>query len=129
MIIPTHNYHKLKKIKFNNENQGDIKCSKKFTDKSIIVNGWVKNRRGSKNVFFISLNDGSTIENLQIVCESESINEEVIKQITTGSCLSVSGLLKTSYGSKQAVEVLANKILILGKADADKYPLQPKNIV
>jgi len=103
-----------------------LRAQKKFTDKSIIVNGWVKNRRGSKNVFFISLNDGSTIENLQVVCESESINEEVIKQITTGSCLSVSGLLKTSYGSKQSVEVLANKILILGKADADKYPLQPK---
>ena len=84
-----------------------LRAQKKFTDKNIIVNGWVKNRRGSKNVFFISLNDGSTIENLQIVCESKSINEEVIKQITTGSCLSVSGLLKTSYGSKQAVEVLA----------------------
>ncbi len=103
-----------------------LSIQKKITDKNIIVNGWVKNRRGSKNVFFISLNDGSTIENLQIVCESKSINEEVIKQITTGSCLSVSGLLKTSDGSKQTVEVLAEKILILGKADADKYPLQPK---
>ena len=103
-----------------------LSAQKKITDKSIIVNGWVKNRRGSKNVFFISLNDGSTIENLQIVCESKSINEDVIKQITTGSCLSVSGMLKTSDGSKQAIEVLADKILILGKADADKYPLQPK---
>ena len=103
-----------------------LSAQKKITDKSIIVNGWVKNRRGSKNVFFISLNDGSTIENLQIVCESKSINEDVIKQITTGSCLSVSGILKTSAGSKQAIEVLADKILILGKADADKYPLQPK---
>lgn len=103
-----------------------LRVQKKITDKNIIVNGWVKNRRGSKNVFFISLNDGSTIENLQIVCETKSISEEVIKQITTGSCLSVNGLLKTSDGSKQAVEILANKILILGKADADKYPLQPK---
>ena len=103
-----------------------LSAQKKITDKSIIVNGWVKNRRGSKNVFFISLNDGSTIENLQIVCESKSINEDVIKQITTGSCLSVSGILKTSAGSKQAIEVLADKILILGKADADKFPLQPK---
>ena len=103
-----------------------LSIQKKITDTNIIVNGWVKNRRGSKNVFFISLNDGSTIENLQVVCESKSINEEVIKQITTGSCLSVSGLLKTSDGSKQTVEVLAEKILILGKADADKYPLQPK---
>ena len=103
-----------------------LSAQKKNTDKSIIVNGWVKNRRGSKNVFFVSLNDGSTIENLQVVCESKSISEKVIKQITTGSCLSVSGLLKPSAGSKQAVEVLADKILILGKADADKYPLQPK---
>tara|TARA_B100001093_G_scaffold520499_2_gene616944 strand:+ start:60083 stop:61522 length:1440 start_codon:yes stop_codon:yes gene_type:complete len=99
---------------------------KKITDKSVIVNGWVKNRRGSKNVFFISLNDGSTIENIQIVCESKSISEEIIKQITTGSCISVSGLLKNSAGSKQSVEILADKIVVLGKADADKYPLQPK---
>ena len=99
---------------------------KKITDKSVIVKGWVKNRRGSKNVFFISLNDGSTIENIQIVCESKSIKEELIKQITTGSCISVSGLLKNSAGSKQSVEVLADKIVVLGKADADKYPLQPK---
>ena len=103
-----------------------LSTQKKITDKNIIVNGWVKNRRGSKNVFFISLNDGSTIENLQIVCESKSINDEVIKQITTGSCVSVSGLLKTSAGSKQAVEVLADNILILGGADSEKYPLQPK---
>ena len=60
-----------------------LSAQKKFTDKSIIVNGWVKNRRGSKNVFFISLNDGSTIENLQVVCESESINEDVIKNRCT----------------------------------------------
>ena len=99
---------------------------KKITGKNVNVNGWVKNRRGSKNVFFISLNDGSTIENIQIVCESKSINEEIIKQITTGSCISASGLLKPSAGSKQSVEVLADKIVVLGKADADIYPLQPK---
>ena len=90
-----------------------LSAQKKFTDKSIIVNGWVKNRRGSKNVFSSLLMTDQQLKIYKVVCESESINEEVVKQITTGSCLSVSGLLKTSYGSKQAVEVLANKILFL----------------
>ena len=90
------------------------------------VKGWVRTRRGSKHVSFIALNDGSTINNIQVVAEGDNFNEELIKQITTGSCIAVEGELVESKGSGQAVEILASKIEILGEADADEYPLQPK---
>jgi len=90
------------------------------------IKGWVRTRRGSKHVSFIALNDGSTINNIQVIAEGNSFSEEVIRQITTGSCISVEGNLVESKGSGQAVELLANKIEILGRADAEEYPLQPK---
>ena len=90
------------------------------------VKGWVRTRRGSKHVSFIALNDGSTINNIQVVAEGDNFDEELIKQITTGSCIAVEGELAESKGSGQAVEILASKIEILGEADADEYPLQPK---
>ena len=95
-------------------------------DQIISVNGWVRNKRGSKNVSFISVNDGSTILNLQIVAESKSISEQILKKINTGACLNIEGILKNSQGSEQSLEILAEKIIILGEADADEYPLQPK---
>ena len=88
--------------------------------------GWVRTRRGSKHVSFIALNDGSTINNIQVVAEGDNFDEELIKQITTGSCIAVEGELVESKGSGQAVEILASKIEILGEADADEYPLQSK---
>ena len=90
------------------------------------VKGWVRTRRGSKHVSFIALNDGSTINNIQVVAEGDNFDEELIKKITTGSCIAVEGELVESKGSGQAVEILASKIEILGEADADEYPLQPK---
>jgi len=90
------------------------------------IKGWVRTRRGSKNVSFIALNDGSTINNIQVIAEGDNFSEEVIRQITTGSCIAVEGNLVESKGSGQAVEILANKIEILGRADAQEYPLQPK---
>ena len=96
------------------------------TGEEVRVNGWVKNRRGSKNVFFISLNDGSTIENIQVVCENNLIDEEVIKRITTGACICVSGVIQASKGADQEIEILASLVDILGDSDAKKYPLQPK---
>ena len=90
------------------------------------VKGWVRTRRGSKHVSFIALNDGSTINNIQVVAEGDNFDEELIKQITTGSCIAVEGELVKSKGSGQAVEILASKIEVLGEADADEYPLQPK---
>ena len=95
-------------------------------EQKIHVKGWVRTRRGSKHVSFIALNDGSTINSIQVVAEASDFDEELVKQITTGSCISVSGKLFASKGSGQAVEILANSIDILGSADADEYPLQPK---
>ena len=92
----------------------------------IKVSGWVRTRRGSKSVSFIALNDGSTIKNLQIVAETSSFKEELIKKITTGSCLEIEGELKNSEGKEQSLEVLAKSIMVLGEANSDEYPLQPK---
>ena len=98
----------------------------KGVEQEISLKGWVRTRRGSKRVSFIALNDGSTINNIQIVAEATDFDEELIKQITTGSCISVSGKLVASKGSGQAVEILASAINILGGADAEEYPLQSK---
>ena len=100
--------------------------NKKATGQEVCVNGWVRTRRGSKNVSFIALNDGSTINNIQIVAEGDHFKEEVLKRITTGSAISVIGILVESKGMGQNVEVLAAGIDILGDADPDEYPLQPK---
>jgi asparaginyl-tRNA synthetase len=93
---------------------------------NISISGWVRTKRGSKNISFIALNDGSTINNIQVVAEGLSFSEELLKQITTGSCISVEGKLVPSKGSGQTAEVLASKIEVLGLADAEEYPLQPK---
>ena len=89
------------------------------------VKGWVRTRRGSKQVSFIALNDGSTINNVQVVVDLAKFEEELLKDITTGACLSVDGILTESVGSGQKVEVQAEKIEILGKCD-NTYPLQKK---
>lgn len=90
------------------------------------VKAWVRTRRGSKHVSFIALNDGSSINSIQVVAEAEFFTEELLKQITTGACISVNGKLVESEGSGQKVEVSATKIEILGAANAEEYPLQPK---
>ena len=74
----------------------------------IHVKGWVRTRRGSKHVSFIALNDGSSINSIQVVAEASDFDEELVKSITTGSCISVNGKLVESKGSGQAVEILAN---------------------
>ena len=100
--------------------------SEEGVGQAINAKGWVRTRRGSKHVSFIALNDGSTINNIQVVAEGEDFTEELLKQITTSSCISVSGVLVASKGSGQAVEILAKEIEILGGADPEEYPLQPK---
>ncbi len=92
----------------------------------VLVKGWVRTKRGNKNVAFIALNDGSTINNIQIVCDLANFSEDTMKQITTGACLAVKGTLVESMGSGQAVEVQAKEIEVLGTADPDTYPLQKK---
>jgi asparaginyl-tRNA synthetase len=91
----------------------------------ITVDGWVRTNRGSKQVAFIALNDGSTIKNIQIVADTNKIGEDILKQITTGACLSVTGKLVQSQGAGQSSEIQADKIIILGLAD-NTYPLQKK---
>lgn len=90
------------------------------------VCGWVRTRRGSKQVTFIALNDGTTIHNLQVVADIEKLGEENLKQVTTGSCIRVSGKLVPSQGQGQHIEVQADRIELLGAADPNSYPLQKK---
>ena len=91
----------------------------------VCAKGWVRTRRGSKSVYFIALNDGSTIKNIQVVADAEKFDEELMKLVTTGACLSVEGSLVESVGSGQAVEIQASKIEVLGTCGAD-YPMQKK---
>ncbi len=96
-------------------------------EKQIInVRGWVRSRRGNKNVNFIALNDGSTIKNIQVVVDLEKFTEETLKPITTGSCISVIGELVESQGAGQTVEIIATEIEVYGTADPMTYPLQKK---
>lgn len=102
----------------------DILKSDQYGTK-VNVKGWVRTRRGSKSVNFIALNDGSTIKNVQIVAEVDKFEEELLKQITTGACLSVDGILVESVGSGQTVEIQAETIVLLGACGSD-YPMQKK---
>lgn len=92
----------------------------------VVAKGWVRTKRGNKNINFIALNDGSTINNIQVVCDMKAFDEEMMKKITTGACLRVQGDLVESVGSGQAVEIQAKDILVYGTADPNTYPLQKK---
>ena len=92
---------------------------------NVCVKGWVRTRRGSKSVNFIALNDGSTIKNVQIVADVDKFDAEMLKQITTGACLRVEGVLTDSQGAGQSSEVQATSIEVLGTCAAD-YPMQKK---
>ena len=94
----------------------------------INVRGWVRSRRGNKNVSFIALNDGSTIKNIQIVVDLEKFDEERLKPVTTGSCISATGILVESQGAGQAVEIQLTELEVYGTADPEKYPLQKKGL-
>ena len=91
----------------------------------ITVMGWVRSKRGSKGIFFIALNDGSTIKNIQIVGEDQNFDEEMVKLITTGACLKVNGILVESPAAGQASEIQAKEIEVLGTCDST-YPMQKK---
>jgi asparaginyl-tRNA synthetase len=95
-------------------------------DALVNVKGWVRTRRGNKNVSFIALNDGSTVFNVQIVVDLANFPEEQLKVITTGACLSVNGKLVESLGQGQKAEIHATEIEVLGEADPNTYPLQKK---
>ncbi len=92
----------------------------------VCVKGWVRTRRGNKNVQFVALNDGSTIKNIQIVIDLEKFSDEELKPITTGASLHVEGQLVASQGKGQTCEIQAESIEIYGTADPQTYPLQKK---
>lgn len=92
----------------------------------ITVKGWVRTKRDSKNVVFININDGSVIHNIQAVVEAGVVDEEILKLVTTGSCIAATGTLVASQGSGQSVELQVSAIQVYGTADPEKYPLQPK---
>ena len=92
----------------------------------VIVKGWVRTKRVSKNVAFIALNDGSTINNIQIVVDFANISEENLAKVTTGASIKVVGKLMESQGQGQSVEIAVKELTVLGEAHPDEYPLQPK---
>ncbi|MDR0694085.1 MAG: asparagine--tRNA ligase [Prevotellaceae bacterium] len=98
---------------------------KSATGAEVTVKGWVRTKRGNKNVAFIALNDGSTIHTIQVVADMRVFTEEQLKPVTTGACLRVTGQLVASQGSGQPVEIQAKEIEIYGGAD-ETYPLQKK---
>ncbi|MDR1155564.1 MAG: asparagine--tRNA ligase [Bacteroidales bacterium] len=92
----------------------------------MLVKGWVRTKRGNKNIAFLALNDGSIIHNLQVVVDVANFDENLLKQITTGSCIAVVGMLVESKGQEQTVEIHATEITLYGIADPETYPLQKK---
>lgn len=97
-----------------------------YENKRVDVKGWVRTRRGNKNVQFVALNDGSTIKNLQIVFDLGKISEDELKAVTTGSSIHVQGTLVPSSGKGQSVEVQAGEFELYGTASPETYPLQKK---
>ncbi len=110
----------MERIKINN-----LLESPQFGEQ-VTVKGWVRTKRGSKNVSFIALNDGSTIRTVQVVADAEKFSEDLLRRINTGAALSVTGEVVESKGSGQSSEIVAETIEVLGEADPDKYPIQPK---
>ena len=92
----------------------------------LLIKGWVRTKRGNKNVNFIAINDGSTIKNIQLVVDVQNFDEELLKKITTGAAICAKGTLVQSQGKGQSVEVLAKEIEVYGTANPETYPLQKK---
>src|SRR5476651_857173 len=95
----------------------------KETNREVTVKGWVRTFRNNQ---FIALNDGSTNSNIQVVVDFENTDPALLKRLTTGAAISVTGQLVASLGKGQSVEIKAKEIEILGDSDPEKYPLQPK---
>ena len=93
----------------------------------VLAKGWVRTKRGNKEIAFIALNDGSTIKNVQIVVDKNADTEAVLAKIGTGACIGVRGRLVESVGSGQAVEIKAEEITVYGECDPMRYPLQKKD--
>lgn len=100
----------------------DLLNSTNFGQEAIVM-GWVKTFRNNQ---FIAINDGSTIKNIQAVVDFNSFDESLLKRLTTGAAISLSGEIVESLGKGQRIEIKVNTLEILGDSDAEKFPLQPK---
>ena len=105
-----------------------IKVALESTDtgESLLLKGWVRSKRESKNIAFVALNDGSIIHNIQVVLDLSKFDSLLLEKITTGASLSILGELVESQGQGQTKELMAVEIEILGEANPEKFPLQPK---
>lgn len=92
----------------------------------VTLRGWVRSRRDSKGVTFIELNDGSRFKSMQLVVDTATVPDDLLKQVTTGSSIAASGLLVESPAKGQAVELKVAQLQLYGTADAATYPLQKK---
>ena len=104
-----------------------VKLLKQAPGVEVLAKGWVRTKRGNKQVKFIALNDGSTINNIQIVVNTELFDENLLNKITTGASIGVRGDLIESVGSGQAVEIQAKEIEIYGECDPMRFPIQKKD--
>ena len=93
------------------------------TLQEVTIKGWVRSFRSRR---FIALNDGSTLNNIQCVVNFEETDEAILKRITTGAAVSITGELTESQGQGQSLEIQVKKIEILGDSDPESYPIQPK---
>lgn len=110
-------------MSFNNRTKIKTLLATEAKEQPVVAMGWVRTFRSNR---FIALNDGSTINNIQIVVDFENLDASLLKRITTGACLKIEGQLIASIGSGQAVEIKATTVEILGDSDPEKYPMQPK---
>jgi asparaginyl-tRNA synthetase len=111
---------------FNKRTKINVLLQTAKIDEQVTLMGWVRTKRSNKNVAFIALNDGSSIQNYQIVADPVTIAEDILKKVNTGACLKVVGKIVASQGTGQATELLAESIEVLGEADPERYPIQPK---
>ena len=92
-------------------------------NETVTVKGWVKTFRANR---FIALNDGSTIDNLQCVVDYENTDAQLLKKINTGAAVEITGQLVESMGKGQSIEIIVSRLVVVGEADPDLYPIQPK---
>ena len=104
----------------------DLLRGKVAVGETVLIKGWVRTKRGNKNVAFIAINDGSIIHSIQVVADLVNFSEDLMKRISTGACLAITGKLVESQGQGQSVEIQAENIHIYGEADPEIFPLQKK---
>ncbi|CAI8198813.1 MAG: Asparagine--tRNA ligase [Flavobacteriaceae bacterium] len=92
-------------------------------NETVNVKGWVKTFRANR---FIALNDGSTIDTLQCVVDYENTEAQLLKKINTGAAVEITGQLVESMGKGQSIEIIVSRLVVVGEADPDLYPIQPK---